>query len=55
MTDWNQASRRVPRQRAIIDRRDLGSTISALAEEHVDKARSPILKTLQEALERGRA
>ena len=54
MTDWSLPSRRVPRQRAIIDRRALTDTIAALAEEHRDKARQPVLKVLQQALETGR-
>ncbi|MAY20352.1 MAG: [protein-PII] uridylyltransferase [Erythrobacteraceae bacterium] len=54
MTDWTQTSRRVPRQRAIIDRRVLTGDISALAEEHGAKARPKILKALQDALEAGR-
>ena len=54
MTDWNQPSHRVPRQRAIIDRRALMSDIGALAEEHGVKARPEILKALQGALEAGR-
>lgn len=55
MTDWSEASQRVPRQRAILDRRALMETIAALVGEHGDKARAPILKALQGALERGRA
>lgn len=55
MTDWSVPSRRVPRQRAIFDRRDLMSTISALVKEHGEDVRAPVLKTLQDALEKGRA
>lgn len=54
MTDWSIPSRRVPGQRAIINRRELGSQITALAEEHGDKARPAVLKALQQALEAGR-
>ena len=55
MTDWSLPSRRVPGQRAIVSRRELSSTITALAEEHGEKARPPILKALQSALEQGRS
>ncbi len=55
MTDWSLPSRRVPRQRAIINRRELTSGIAALVEEHGDKARMPILGLLQEALAGGRS
>ncbi|MFU7529119.1 [protein-PII] uridylyltransferase [Qipengyuania sp. ASV99] len=54
MTDWSQPSLRVPRQRAILDRRALMETIAALVGDHGDKARVPILKALQAALEKGR-
>ncbi len=54
MTDWSLPSRRVPRQRAIINRRELTDIIGSLAVEHGDKARPPILKALQDALENGR-
>ena len=56
MTDWSTPSLRVPRQRAIFDRRTVTSVISELAEESGgDLARPAILKVLQEALEKGRA
>lgn len=45
---------RVPRQRAIIDRRKLASEIDALVGEHGDKARPHVVKLLKSALERGR-
>lgn len=54
MTDWTAPSRRVPRQRAIIDRRALASEVAALAEQDGEKARPAILKALQAALEAGR-
>lgn len=55
MTDWSLPSRRVPRQRAIIDRRRLGAAIADLAEEHGEKARPKVLEALQAALQAGRA
>lgn len=55
MTDWSIPSRRVPRQRAIVDRRALGSAIGAVAEEQGDTARPQVLKTLTKALENGRS
>ncbi len=54
MTDWSMPSRRVPRQRAIINRRALADEIKALAETHGAKARPEILKALQAALANGR-
>lgn len=53
MTDWSQPSRRAPRQRAIIDRRALTTTISDLVEEHGDNARAQILSELQSVLQQG--
>ncbi len=55
MTDWNQPSRRVSRQRAIIDRRDLMGTIAALVKQYGENGRTPILQALQSALDSGRA
>ena len=55
MTDWTLPSRRVPRQRAIISRRDLTSQVAAAVEKHGNKARVPILAALRTALETGRA
>ena len=46
---------RVPRQRAIIDRRALASEIDALVGEHGDKARPHVVKLLKAALDKGRA
>ncbi|MDG5747861.1 [protein-PII] uridylyltransferase [Qipengyuania sp. XHP0207] len=46
---------RIPRQRAIFDRRDVAAQIDALVEEHGEKARQPIVQLLKEALEKGRA
>ncbi|WP_291171294.1 [protein-PII] uridylyltransferase, partial [Erythrobacter sp.] len=46
---------RVPRQRAIIDRRKLASAIEALVGEHGDKARPHVVKLLKAALDSGRA
>ena len=54
MTDWSMPSRRVPRQRAIIQRRELTATISALAEEQGEKARPAVLAALRNALDAGR-
>ncbi|MEX0341595.1 MAG: [protein-PII] uridylyltransferase [Erythrobacter sp.] len=45
----------IPRQRAIIDRRKLASTIDALVGDHGDKARPHIVKLLKTALDEGRA
>ena len=55
MTDWSLPSRRVPRQRAIINRRDISGAITELAEEHGEAARPHILETLREALDGGRS
>ena len=55
MTAWTLPSRRVPRQRAIINRRELTSRVATLVEEHGDKARKPILEALRAALDAGRA
>lgn len=49
----NQA--KIPKQRAIIDRRALAGEISSLVDEHGEKARSAIVALLREALEAGRA
>jgi [protein-PII] uridylyltransferase len=46
---------RVPRQRAIIDRRKLASDIETLVAEHGDKARPHVVKLLKAALDKGRA
>ena len=46
---------RVPRQRAIIDRRQLASDIETLVAEHGDKARPHVVKLLKAALDKGRA
>ncbi|MEH6685058.1 MAG: [protein-PII] uridylyltransferase [Qipengyuania sp.] len=46
---------RVPRQRAIIDRRQLASGIEALVGEHGDKARPHVVALLKAALDQGRA
>ncbi|MEM7779525.1 MAG: [protein-PII] uridylyltransferase [Pseudomonadota bacterium] len=54
MTDWSLPSRRVPRQRAIIDRRALSGAVAELAETEGDRARPEILKALQKALDTGR-
>ncbi len=55
MTDWSLPNRRVPRQRAVIDRRALSGTITALAQDQGDKARPDILAALREAMQKGRA
>ncbi len=55
MTDWTIPSRRVPRQRAIIDRRELTGTVFALADEDGEAARGAVLEALRAALENGRA
>lgn len=55
MTDWSLPSRRVPRQRAIIDRRTLTAEVTELAEATSgEKARPAILNALQTALQSGR-
>ncbi|MBX7494843.1 [protein-PII] uridylyltransferase [Qipengyuania sp. 6B39] len=46
---------RIPRQRAIFDRRAIASEIDALAGEHGAKARPHVVKLLKGALEAGRA
>ncbi|MEL6486820.1 MAG: [protein-PII] uridylyltransferase, partial [Pseudomonadota bacterium] len=46
--------RRVPRQRAIFDRRTIAETIAKLVEAHGDAARPLIVNTLRNALEKGR-
>ena len=46
---------RIPSQRAIIDRRALGTKINELVAEHGDKARPSIVSVLKDALEEGRA
>ena len=55
MTDWSLPNRRVPRQRAVVDRRALSGTITALAQDQGDKARPDILAALREAMQKGRA
>ena len=45
---------RIPKQRAIIDRRALAERIATLAAERGDKARGAVVETLREALEQGR-
>ena len=45
---------RIPRQRAIIDRRKLASAIESLVAEHGDKARPRIVDLLKTALNEGR-
>ncbi|MFL0354944.1 [protein-PII] uridylyltransferase [Erythrobacter sp. GH1-10] len=54
MTDWTLPSRRVPRQRDIINRRELTSQVAALVDEHGSKARQPIIAALRAALDSGR-
>ena len=49
------STRRVPNQRAILDRRVLAERVASLAEEHGEKARPAILEALREALDTGRA
>lgn len=49
------SDRRIPDQRAIVDRRKLTSAIEALVEEFGDKARPEVVVTLRDALEAGRA
>ncbi|MEP3422351.1 MAG: [protein-PII] uridylyltransferase [Erythrobacter sp.] len=59
MTDWSQPSRRVPRQRAIFNRRAVMGVIGELVDAQEsgtgDDVRPRILKTLQEAVDQGRA
>lgn len=54
MTDWSLPSRRVPRQRAIINRRELTGKIAGLVEQHGKNARKSVLAALQSALDDGR-
>ncbi|MEM1052091.1 MAG: bifunctional uridylyltransferase/uridylyl-removing protein, partial [Pseudomonadota bacterium] len=54
MTDRALPSR-VPRQRAIIDRRALTDVVNQLAEEHGEKARPLVLDRLKAALDAGHA
>lgn len=49
-----KASRGLPRQRAIFDRRTVAETIAKLVEAHGDKARPHIVTTLRNALDKGR-
>ena len=46
---------RIPRQRAIFDRRDVAARIDALVEEHGEQARGPVVQLLKTALDKGRA
>jgi [protein-PII] uridylyltransferase len=55
MSYWSSSSRRVPRQRAIFDRRAVTSSINELAAQHGEKARKHVLEELKVALEAGRA
>ncbi len=55
MTDWTLPGRRVPKQRAIIDRRALTSQVAAFAEEHGSNARPHVVAALKAALDDGRA
>ncbi len=48
------ATRRLPRQRAIFDRRTIAETIVKLVEAHGDAARPFIVTTLKNALDKGR-
>ncbi|MEP0392816.1 MAG: [protein-PII] uridylyltransferase [Erythrobacter sp.] len=55
MTDWSKPSRRVPHQRAIINRRAITGLVDNLVDEHGDAARSHVLGELKSALEAGHA
>ncbi|TRD11172.1 [protein-PII] uridylyltransferase [Erythrobacter insulae] len=55
MTDWTPPSRRVPKQRAIVDRRALTEQMNDLVNEHGEKARMPVIAALREAMDAGRA
>ncbi|MCA0978605.1 [protein-PII] uridylyltransferase [Qipengyuania flava] len=44
----------IPNQRKIFDRREIASRIEALAQEHGDKSRQPVVDLLKQALEGGR-
>jgi len=44
----------IPSQRAIFDRREIASRIEALAEEHGEKSRPPVVELLKQSLEDGR-
>ena len=48
------SARRLPRQRAVFDRRTIAETIAKLVEAHGQKARPHIVTTLRNALEKGR-
>lgn len=48
------STRRLPRQRAIFDRRTIAETIAKLVEAHGYKARPHIISTLRNALDKGR-
>ena len=41
----------IPSQRAIFDRREIASRIEALAEEHGEKSRPPVVELLKQSLE----
>ena len=49
-----KTARRLPRQRAIFDRRTIAETLAKLVEAHGEKARPFIVTTLRNALEKGR-
>ena len=54
MSYWAQSSRRVPRQRAIFDRRAITAAIDPLVDEFGETSRSYVLAELRAALEAGR-
>ncbi|MEO1222005.1 MAG: DUF294 nucleotidyltransferase-like domain-containing protein, partial [Pseudomonadota bacterium] len=54
MSYWSSASRRVPRQRAIFDRRAITNVIDGFVDDSSDSARPHVLAELRAALEAGR-
>ena len=55
MSYWSSSSRRVPRQRAIFDRRSTTAVVDSLVDEFGDKSRPHVLAELKRALEAGHA
>ncbi|UAB78645.1 [protein-PII] uridylyltransferase [Erythrobacter sp. SCSIO 43205] len=55
MSYWSSSSRRVPRQRAIFDRRSITAVVDGLVDEFGEKSRTYVLAELKRALEAGHA
>lgn len=55
MTDWTSPNRRVPRQRAIINRRTITTVVGGLVDEFADGSRAHVLAELKAALDAGHA